>query len=208
MKHADITRHLQYFGWCYFAIAAAVVILWTSVYGILEKPNANEKLTISYFGNDYDGEKLENDIKQNLSNITEQQIKEVTFDHVREANSSLLGSMIQTRLYSSDIMIFPNRMLDEEFITLSFRPLSSELEAHLNDMDAVLYKINGVSYGIVLNNTENGKNNFSKFYAGEEELIAFFAPYCENLGAAYGLGSKNDRAAIDVIKYFLEGSNG
>ncbi len=207
MRKAEITRHIQYSWWCYLLLVLVSVVLWTSVYGILEKPNANQKLTVSYFGEGYDGAALQGEIEQNLSIITDQEIKEVTLDIVKETNESLFGSMLQTRLYSSDIMIFGEGTLTDEFITMSFRPMTTALEAYFDGIDIELYSIDGINYGIVLNSEGDSDNNFSKYYSGDKKLIAFFAPYGVNLGGAYGSGNNEDKAAIELLIYLLEGSN-
>ena len=208
MRKRDVNRHFQYFWWCYVAILIVAVILWTSVYGIVATPDANEKLTISYFGNDYDGAQLELEIEQNILNITQQNIKELTFDHVKQTENIVFGSMIQTRLYSSDIMIFEEWVVNEDFVHQNFRAFTSELEACFADLDVEYYAINGIKCGIIINPQGKNPNAFTKYYSGNSRLIAFFAPYCENLGGIYGIGNKEDDAAIALMKFLLEEING
>ena len=208
MRRMDIQRHFQYFWWCYVAILIAAVVFWTSVYGIVATPDANEKLTLSYFGNDYDGTQLELEIEKNIPNITSQNIKEFSVDHVKQTENIVFGSMIQTRLYSSDIMIFEEWVINEEFVSMNFRAFTSELEACFADLDVEYYLIDGIKCGIILNPQGQNSNVFTKYYEGNYRLVAFFAPYCENLGGIYGIGNKEDDAAIALMKFLLEEING
>ena len=208
MRRMDIQRHFQYFWWCYVAILIAAVVFWTSVYGIVATPDANEKLTLSYFGNDYDGAQLELEVEKNIPNITSQNIKEFSVDHVKQTENIVFGSMIQTRLYSSDIMIFEEWVINEEFVSMNFRAFTSELEACFADLDVEYYTIDGIKCGIILNPQGQNSNVFTKYYEGSYRLVAFFAPYCENLGGIYGIGNKEDDAAIALMKFLLEEING
>ncbi|MBO5716460.1 MAG: hypothetical protein J6S23_08750 [Clostridia bacterium] len=207
MRKRDIRRHFQYFWWCYASILIVAVVFWTSVYGIIEKPDANEKLTISYFGNSYDGAQLELEIEKNITNITSQNIREFSVDHVNQTEDIVFGSMIQTRLYSSDIMIFEEGIITEEFASMNFRPFTSELEACFSDMDLEYYVIDGIKYGIMVNPQGQNSNVFTKYYSGNSTMIAFFAPYCENLGGIYGIGNNSDDAAIMLMRFLLEEIN-
>ena len=207
MRRVDIRRHFQYFWWCYLAILIVAIVFWTSVYGIIEKPDANEKLTLSYFGNSYDGAKLELEIEKNITDITSQNIREFSVDQVNQTEDILLGSMIQTRLYSSDIMIFEEGVVTEEFVSMNFRPIINKLEACFSNMDVEYYIIDGIKYGIILNSPGQISNIFTKYYSGNSTLIAFFAPYCENLGGIYGIGNNNDDAAIMLMRFLLEEVN-
>ena len=207
MRKMDIRRHFQYFWWCYVAILIVAIVFWTSVYGIIEKPDANEKLTLSYFGNSCEGTQLELEIKKNITNITSQNIKEFSVDHVNQTEDILLGSMIQTRLYSSDIMIFEEGVVTDEFISMNFRPFTSELEVYFTDMDVEYYVIDGIKYGIIINSQGQNSNVFTKYYWGNSRLVAFFAPYCENLGGVYGIGNNGDDAAIMLMRFLLEEIN-
>lgn len=208
MRKMDIRRHLQYFWWCYVVIFIVAVVFWTSVYGIIGAPDANEKLTLSYFGNNCDGAGLELEIEENISNITSQNIKEFSVDHVNQTDNIVFGSMIQTRLYSSDIMIFEEGVITEEFAAMNFRPFTSELEACFSDTHVEYYVIDGIKLGIIINPQEGNSNVFTKYYSGNSTLVAFFAPHCENLGGIYGIGNKEDDAAIALMKFLLEEING
>ena len=208
MRRMDIQRHFQYFWWCYVAILIAAVVFWTSVYGIVATPDANEKLTLSYFGNDYDGAQLELEVEKNIPNITSQNIEKFSVDHVKQTENIVFGSMIQTRLYSSDIMIFEEWVINEEFVSMNFRAFTSELEACFADLYVEYYTIDGVKCGIILNPQGQNSNVFTKYYEGSYRLVAFFAPYCENLGGIYGIGNKEDDAAIALMKFLLEEING
>ncbi len=204
MTRSQLSRHLGYRWYFYLLILLAAVVLWTSVYGILAKPNANEQLTVSYFGEDYNGTSLEQDIIKVLPEITEQKIKKVLYDGVAYKDNSYFGQMLQTRLFSSDIMIFESGIVDGEFINMSFRPLTAELEAELSAAGAEIYRVDGVAYGVSLEKS----SNFSKYYEGELSCFALFAPYSENMAGAYGIGNESDGAAIELMKYFAEVPNG
>ena len=207
MSKMDVSRHFQYFWWCYVAILIVAVVFWTSVYGIIENPDANEKLTISYFGSCYDGEALKLEIEKNINNITSQNIKEINVDYVNQTEELVLGSMIQTSLYSSDIMIFEEGAITEEFVSMNFRPFTSELEAYFSDIDVEYYVIDGIKCGIIINPQERNTNLLTKYYSGNSTLIAFFAPCCENLGGVYGTGDNEDDAAISLMRFLLEETN-
>ena len=208
MRRMDIRRHLQYFWWCYLAILVVAVIFWTSVYGIIRTPDANEKLTLSYFGKDFDGAGLDLEIEEKLSNITSQNIKEFSVDHVKQTDDIVFGSMIQTRLYSSDILIFEEGVITEEFAAMNFRPFTAELEACFADTHIEYYVIDGIKCGIIINPQGEKTNVFTKYYSGDSRLIAFFAPHSENLGGAYGIGNKEDDAGVALMKFLLEEIDG
>ena len=208
MRKIDIQRHLGYYLWCYLGILIFSIVFWTTVYGIVGTPDANEKLTISYFGNDYDVSGLKSDVEDNLSSITSQNIKEFSFDEVRQTENIVFGSMIQTRLYSSDIMIFEEWVINEDFVYANFRSWTSDLESRFSDLDVEYYQIDGLKCGIILDPKGGDSNIFTKYYDGDSRLILFFAPYCENLGGAYGIGNEEDDGAIELMRFLLEETHG
>lgn len=207
MRGMNIRRHLQYFWWCYASIFIASVILWTSVYGIVASPDANERLTVSYFGNDCDTEALKSDIKNNIAGITSQGIIEISVDRAQPSESLLFGSMIQSSLYSSDIMIFEEGVITDEFIAMNFRPLTEGILARFSDLDVEYYTVDGERCGIIIDPTGSASSAVTRHYSGSGRLVVFFAPYSENLGAAYGIGDVDDEAAIEFMRYLLEEAN-
>ena len=74
-------------------------------------------------------------------------------------------------------------------------------------MDLEYYVIDGIKYGIMVNPQGQNSNVFTKYYSGNSTMIAFFAPYCENIGGIYGIGNNNDDAAIMLMRFLLEEAN-
>ncbi len=195
--------HFRFAWWQYALVALAAIVLWTGVFDILLKPDANEKVTVSYFGTDLDWQTLESSAQQALPARTDQYLEEITFEYFSDTDGDTFGQTIQTRLFSSDLLIFTEDILTEDFLKNSFPPLPQQLLEGIGEHQ--VYEVDGMAYGIVLTGSTN---HFAACYSGSQRCIAFFGPYSENIAAAYGNGNPQDDAAIALLHYLLEDSNG
>ncbi len=195
--------HFRFAWWQYTLVALAAIVLWTSVFDILAKPDANEKVTVSYFGTDLDWQTMEVSVQQALPARTDQHLEEITFEYFSDMDGDTFAQTIQTRLFSSDLLIFTEDILTEDFLKNSFPPLQQLLLEGIGEHQ--VYEVGGVAYGIVLTGSTN---RFAACYSGSQRCIAFFGPYSENIAAAYGYGNPQDDAAIALLRYLLEDSNG
>ncbi len=201
-----LKAHLQYFWWKYLLVLVGIVFLWTSVFSTLAKPDDNEQVVVSHFGTDYDYAAMNNEILEKLPSITPQTLKTASFTTVASANDSMLSQLIQTRIYTSDIMILSEEMVSDDLLKFNFKQIPQNIIAEYftdNLSDFEFYNVDGKPFGIILNPL-SGKNNFSKYYTGTKKCIAVFSCESVNLAAMYGEGNPTDNAALCVMRYLLE----
>ena len=196
------SAHLQYNWWRYGLVVMFAVILWTVVFDMLAAPEKNEKIRITFVGDDFSHEALEKELYTVLPKLTDQPIKSISVESPVNKQSSDYYSVLATRVYGADFIIIQESSLPETVAETYFQPLATEKLEKYVDVDTY-YCENGIAYGILLYDGE-GENRFSQFYSGDETCYLFLTHTTVNAGDVVQSGNAEDDAALQIIKYFLE----
>ncbi len=211
-----LASHFQYRWWIYVVFTLVTVILWLAVFSAMGQYRANEKIAIVLFGG---GEQLPYDLYDsiygNLTEITSQEIREVTIEQPNDS-LNLTSQLIAARTPVSDIFIIPEAMLKHKnedgisppayFYSIPEEKLSAIFGEDISKIEFMRVSIeeHNLVYGVYLNYPDDSvTNNFEKIYSGEERYVAFFSFESQNLNKLYGVGAAGDSAAIDIINYLL-----
>lgn len=195
------SAHLQYNWWKYCLVVVFSAIVWMVVFDMIAAPEKNEKIKISFIGDDFSHEELEETLCTILPELTEQSIKSISVESPVNGQSNDYYSVLATRAHGADIMIFEESALPETVGETYFDPLSTEKLENYVAVDAY-YCEDGVAYGILLWDGE-GKNRFSQFYSGDERCYLFLTHTTVNAADVVSNGSAEDDAALQIIKYLL-----
>ncbi len=205
-----LLSHIEYTWMIYLAILLTAVLIWSAVFGYLEKPDKNEKIVIAFFTNNWNSDPLVAELNDNRSKITDQALQAVTSKN-HDLQLFMLTTFIGMRLTDSDILIMPESLFGEGEDQLEIGEVIRPIDESLFDQivgdeyqDWELYKVNGTVYGVYLNNFDGNENLFESYFEEEDRYIAFFSHYSENLSGLYGEGSKTDSAAVDMLTYLLQ----
>ena len=192
---------MQYNWWKYCLVVVFSAIVWMVVFDMIAAPEKNEKIKISFIGDDFSHEELEETLCTILPELTEQSIKSISVESPVNGQSNDYYSVLATRAHGADIMIFEESALPETVGETYFDPLSTEKLENYVAVDAY-YCEDGVAYGILLWDGE-GKNRFSQFYSGDERCYLFLTHTTVNAADVVSNGSAEDDAALQIIKYLL-----
>ena len=196
------SAHLQYSWWKYCLVVMFSVILWMVVFDMLAAPEKNEKIRITFIGDDFSHEELEEELYTVLPELTYQKMKSISVESPANRQSNDYYSVLATRVYGADIIIIEESSMPDSVGETYFRPLSTEkLEKYVNVDE--YYCENGIAYGILLCDGE-GENHFSQFYSGDEPCYLFLTHTTVNAGDVVDNGNADDDAALQIIKYLLE----
>ena len=193
----EVANHFQYRWWAYLLTAVLVIGLWLSVFEIISKPKATEKIGISFIGKGFNAEGLEKDLPGVIKSNTSQNIKQINVESIEEDNVFTLDNIIVTRSQgTTDIFIWSGELKQgtkERFASLD--------EAKINSVigDVTYYRIEGEAYALSL----SGNNNFSKYYSGSEDCWLLVSAKSVNFGGANGKGLAENDAALQIAKYLL-----
>lgn len=195
MKH-----HLQYNWWKYIAILLLPVILWVSIFDILKKPDADERLHILYIGQSLDTAALEQQLKNVLPTRSSQDLKEIRVQAEQYSDSTVLTA----RCFDYDIILIEAPDSPESIGQRVFSVLTPELAKQFPE--AVLYTENTdtetLPYGFILD--PSVKTGFSACYTGTEKCYLFFSPESVNLDTCNGKGAAGHDGALQAAQYLLE----
>lgn len=196
------TGHLQYDWWKYVAVLLVPLVLWCSVFSILKRPKANERLHILFLGDGLNTQQMTQDLEQYLQENTSQELKsvQVTMAEYSEEN---YASQLMAATYSYDIIIISeNQMQDtvgqDHFFVLPEALQGTEItfyEESANDKD--------LPFGAVICDGIQ-QNSFGKYYSGTEKCYIFISPQTENL---YPLNTKSraeDNATMIAWQWLME----
>ncbi len=206
----SILAHIQYRLPAYIVIIALPIVVWSIVFSILARPKYNEMLTVEYFGKSYDITASGNEIRDSIDDITDCNIKKIDFRLALSDNGGIFSQVVEARLYSSDILIFEGGIWTDEILKSNLMPIPDESMERLSSMlpeDAEFYTIDGAVYGVILSG--NGKvNRFTEHMKADGAAIAVFSNISVNASGIYGVGDRDDSAAIDLICYLLSNPSG
>ncbi len=189
--------HIQRHWWKYVLSVVAFMMLWTIVFDSLSAPRKNEKIRIFYLGEQLDCRRLEDELSLILPGLTDQKIKEISVENpVGEVNRDFY-SILATRVYGADIIIFEEDLLTDDLVKTHFLPLPSELTKELFDQET-LYAVDGVPYGFRI-----PSERLSRFYDGDKSCCAFLTHSSVNAAGIYGCGNVYDDAALRIVQYWM-----
>ncbi len=196
--------HFQYnWGW-YVAILAAAILLWTSVFSMLEEPADHEKLLVSVFADEVEVELLRTKLDENKG-----ELKKISVDSCGSANT-YISVLASARAMASDVVIVEERLLQpgesgEAPVPVegNFYDFDPAVLRALLGREAELYTVEGKACGVYLTG-----GNFGDLYKGQGRCVLFFCHGSVNTGGLYGTGEEQNRAAIDLLLYLLEGDHG
>lgn len=188
-------QYLQYNWWKYLAILLIPILLWTTVFGILQKPAAHQRLHILYIGEKLDTAALEQQLSAALPTLTTQQLKEIRVNTERPELTSL-GTLLSARIFSYDIIILEQSYMQDSIGQTCFSPLPDALTDHFPN----IYWENETAYALLAGES----SRFSDFYTGEQDCYVFISPESVNFGGLSGNGSSGNDAALQAVYYLLE----
>ena len=201
--------HLQYCWWMYIGIALAAVFLWTSVFLNLAKPASNERIGLFLCTNAVDTTGLEKDISDILEGLTEQEIKQFRVNQMLLSEADV-GSVLTARSFDCDLIFIQQSFLREGMAVYHFAPLPMEqIGELLPNHQFYSDKLENVqnTYGILIGG-KGVHNRFTQYYTGEEAVYVFLSRESVNLGGLNEKGYPEDDAALRLLLYLLEETNG
>lgn len=195
--------HMTYHWWKYLLVLAASTLVWMVVFDSLGQPAKNEKIRISYFGEQLALETMEKDFIQILPSLTHQTIEKVTVENPIGTITADYHAVLTSRIYGADFIIIEESVLAETVGNTYFLPLPVDaLEDRL--LELTFYTENDVPFGILLNGLDTV---FSSYYSGDEKCYLFITHTSVNMAGIMGTGSAEDDAALKLIEYLLENNN-
>lgn len=196
--------HLHYHWWKYCLIVLGSVLVWSVVFDTLGAPEKNEKIRITYIGDGIDPDAFGEALLQVLPSLTEQKIESLTVENPTSGISNDLYSVLATRVYGADFIIFEGDSLPESVGETYFLPLPQQM---IQEADAAsLYWENGIAYGFVLCG-DGVQSVFSEFYSGDQRCCLFITHTSVNMGGLTQKGRPEDDAAKTLVSYLLESTD-
>ncbi|MCQ2419172.1 MAG: hypothetical protein MJ085_05230 [Clostridia bacterium] len=191
-------RHLQYHWWKYLLAVLLPVILWCVIFNAVTKPKQNEALRVLYIGDNLDTQRLQDELKAALPQMTDQSLLEITVAQSRP-NGLALGELLTARQFEYDILILAQKDCPETVGQSFFSPLPVDAVSSITPYtESVEGKT--VSYGIVLSE----KTRFASCLTEPADCILFFSRESVNLAGKNGKGNKQDNAALCAAVFLLE----
>ena len=193
------TGHLQYDWWKYVAVLLIPLILWCSVFSIMKKPKANERLHILFLGTGLNCQAMEQELTVYLQENTAQKLKsvQVTMAEFSEEN---YANQLMAATYSYDIIIISDNQMKDTVGQDYFFVLPESLQG----AEVELYKetVNNrvLPFGAVLSD----ESSFGKYYSGTQKCCAFISPQTENLYPVNTKSEEGDDATVIVWQWLME----
>jgi hypothetical protein len=188
--------YIQYNWYKYFLIIIVPLVFWFIIYSDIDQVKYDESIRILYIGDDLDEEKLRENISSNITSITNQELKYVSV-MTYSAEGDVVYEYLRNKIYSVDIIIISNELLNEELLRQIFVPLTTNLKDKF--LSADLLNINDNSYGLKI----PSQSNFYQYCSTGKEATIFLSQYSLNIGKAYGYGDVQNDSAISIVKYIL-----
>lgn len=191
--------HLQYDWWKYVAVLLIPLILWCSVFSIMKKPKANERLHILFLGTGLNCQAMEQELTVYLQENTAQKLKsvQVTMAEFSEEN---YANQLMAATYSYDIIIISDNQMKDTVGQDYFFVLPESLQG----AEVELYKETAnnrvLPFGAVLSD----ENSSGKYYSGTQKCYAFISPQTENLYPVNTKSDEGDDATVIVWQWLME----
>ena len=195
--------HVQRNWWKYLLVLVASILIWSIVFDSLAVPSKNEKIRITFLGENLDHEAFEEYVAEILPGLTNQRIEKVDVENPVDEINNDFYMVLTTRVYGADIIIVEESLLTEDICQAYFVPLPLEtLEKHMPVSE--VYVENGQPYGLLLPSGD-GAGLFGEFYSGTERCYLFITHTSVNVAGILGTGNEVDDAALKLICHLLEG---
>lgn len=207
MKRLIMNRsvHFQYNWWKYLAVLIVPIVFWLSFSEVLLKPSDNEKLSVTYWGENLDAEELRGDISAILPSLTVQSVKTVQVTAGKPDERNYNQTVTQTQ-FSSDLIIISEQYMqnnigqDRGFYAMDEETFYSAFP------DGTPYTETGEGktwyYAVVM---PSDCVFFS--YVGTQEKDAvhylFLSPQSKNIAGLFGKGNADDDCALQVARYLI-----
>lgn len=191
-------QYLQYNWWKYLAIILIPIILWCSIFEILQKPAAHQRMRILYIGENLDAAALQQKLSSALPTLTDQPLREIRVKNEQHCDSTMLTA----RCFEYDLILIEASCLPEKLGQRVFRELSPELIPLFSTVSLYRETVESKekNYGFLLE--PDGKTVFSSCYSGKDTCYLFFSPESVNCNPAGG----ND-AALKAAYYLMESTS-
>ena len=195
-------KTLTYSWWKYLLVITLSTFVWQMVFGMMESPDKNEKIRITYIGENLSCEDMETELYRVVDERTDQKIKNITVENPVNGGSTYYHSLLATRVYGSDFIIIEESSLLETMGETYFSEIpSAKLEQYIEDVE--YYCENGVPYGLLLYDGTT-ENQFSRYYTGTEKCYLFITHTTVNFADVVENGNATDDAALRILEYFME----
>ena len=194
--------HLQYDWWKYVAALLIPLLLWCSVFSVLKKPKANERLHILLLGTELNCQTIEQELTTYLQENYSQEIKSVQVTMAQYSEENYKNQLLSAT-YSYDIIIISeNQMKDtvgqDYFFILPTEMGASEIQLYYETVNE-----QSLPFGVVLFDGKQ-ENTFSKHYTGTERCFAFISPQTENLYPFNTKSNEENNATVIAWQWLME----
>ena len=196
------TAHLQYDWWKYVAVLLIPLVLWCSVFSILKKPKANERLHILFLGSGLNCQAMEQDLAVYLQKNTSQELKsvQVTMAEYSEEN---YANQLMAAAYSYDIIIISEKQMQDTVGQDYFFVLPETLQGTEITLYEETVNDENLPFGAVVCDGLRG-NTFGKYYSGTEKCYIFISPQTEHLYPLNAKSGAGDNAAVIAWQWLME----
>ena len=190
-------QYLQYNWWKYLAIFLIPMILWCSVFEVLQKPAAHQRMRILYIGENLDAAALQQKLSAALPTLTDQPLREICVKNEQHCDSTMLTA----RCFEYDLILIEKSCLQEKLAQRVFRELSPELITLFSAVPLYQETVesNEKNYGFLLE--PDGKTVFSSCYNGNDTCYLFFSPESVNCNP------DGINAALKAAYYLMESTS-
>ena len=196
------TGHLQYDWWKYVAVLLIPLILWCSVFSIMKKPKANERLHILFLGTGLNCQAMEQELTVYLQENTAQKLKsvQVTMAEFSEEN---YANQLMAATYSYDIIIISDNQMKDTVGQDYFFVLPETLQGTEITLYEETVNDENLPFGAVVCDGLRG-NTFGKYYSGTQKCYAFISPQTENLYPVNTKSGEGNNATVIAWQWLME----
>lgn len=193
------TGHLQYDWWKYVAVLLIPLILWCSVFSVLKKPKANERLHILFLGTDLNCQAMEQELTAYLQENTAQKLKSVQVT-MTEYTDENYANQLMAAAYSYDIIIISENQMKDTVGQDNFFVLPESLQGAETELYEETVNDAALPFGAVL----QAGSSFGKYYSGTQKCCAFISPQTENLYPINAKSGEGDNATVIAWQWLME----
>lgn len=184
------TSHLQYDWWKYVAVFLIPLILWCSIFTILKRPKADERLHILFLGEGLNTQALEQELTTYLQENTSQNLKSVQIATAVYTDENYNNQLLAAT-YSYDIIIISQPQMKDTVGQDFFYVLPQELQS----AEIQLYEenVNGTTMPF-------GALGF----LNDQVCYVFVSPQTENLYPLNTKSQEGNHAAVIAWQWLME----
>ncbi len=194
--------HLQYDWWKYVVALLIPLILWCSVFSVLKKPKANERLHILFLGTGLNCQAVEQELTAYLQGNTAQKLKSVQVT-MAEYDDENYANQLLAATYSYDIIIISENQMKDTVGQDYFFVLPGKLQSAEVKLYEETASDKTLPFGAVLFDGEQ-ETIFGKYYSGTQICCAFISPQTVNLYPLNTESREGDNAAVIAWQWLME----